>query len=573
MTDESHDADHKVPTPADRRPVALGIGLAVGAIVLSSYAYVARVPAGQTTTYLAPAGNMLLKWLIGVCVVAAVLFVIGRRAVAGRSATGLASALATVTAMIAAYALLGATPNANTLLISGPGTRPVIAIAQAAWVVLTCAAVAVLAGAATTSSPSASRKTRVAAAALAVTGVALAAIVGLALTSFSRIGVSSATTAQPIPIPAIPTTVGTNVAYTLNLATSVILPAGPGFVATTDNTVVGYDGSTGTPRWRFPLTDLPARCEYQSIRSTGVAADSVVVVQCNRPPNDAAPDSHKTTDAFLVGLDATTGQQLWLNDEDWHLQGRLNADNQILAALNPHQVAALDPRTGKPLWTRERPRDGSCDGHWDTVGSRVLYLYECGTQLHLYTADSDVVIDLTTQPGYPAEPNNQGFAAIDGDTVALIVSGTGRRAALIAIDTKNPDTQHVSITNTTARLFADRSGLIPGPVLEVEHDPNAHTLTLLSTADRRLIHVTGLDMYYDFDDHRWARVGDNFVTNTGYRGNFTEKLATVSSKGGSPVVQPNPCGQPGGVISVPGAVLALCAHYPDKDHFDVVGLR
>lgn len=71
VTDSADDERESTVTRAGRLAIALAIGMTVGAVGLAGYAYVARVPAGQTATYLAPAGHLLLVSLIGVLIAAA----------------------------------------------------------------------------------------------------------------------------------------------------------------------------------------------------------------------------------------------------------------------------------------------------------------------------------------------------------------------------------------------------------------------------------------------------------------------------------------------------------------------
>jgi hypothetical protein len=584
VSDEStQDEDVRPTVPrAGRVAIALGIGLALGAVALSAYAYAARVPAGQTSVYLAPAGRMLLLSLIAVCIAAATTITVAVRATAGRSVGAYASTLAAGAAAIAGYGFLGSAPNGGALLISGPGARPVVVIAQASWVVIVFAALFVLAGATSAlRGAAADPPRRAAVAALVTTGLVVALTVGVAVPSFSGIGTSSATTAQPVPIPALPTDVGTNVAYKVNLRSTVILPAGPGFVATSDGAVVGYDGTTGSQRWRFPLTALPARCGYKSTRSTGISDDAVVIVQCTRPPNDTGPDQFYETDkadnvSFLVGLDAMTGEQLWLNDANWRLQGRASGDNGVFAALSPNQVAALDSRTGKPLWTRDRTDDRDCRSRYDTADSRVVFLDACDATLHVYDGNSDAVIDLKHQTGFPTDDPRVTFIAIDHDVVVVEARGY-RNYSMLSIDTKTKSVQPVSIDRVNTAVPDAGSGLIPGPVLEISSDPRQHAVSLLMTTERRVVHVTGLDMYARPEEYRWARVGDRFVTAAAYQGQFEKLLSSASAGGGEATHQPNPCGRrSGAVLPVPGAMLVLCGNYSSDGaitDYDVLGLR
>lgn len=582
MSDETSSGDDErrsTVTRAGRLTISLGCGLVLGAVGLAIYAYAARVPTGQTATYLAPASHLLLISLIGVCVAGAATVWLGARAIAGLDTTGHASLLLAGTVAVAAYGLLTATSAQHALLISGPGARPVIVIAQVSWIILACAAVMVLAGATSASPAAARRPGRPAVAVLTASGVAVAVVAGVAVTSLSPVGTSSATTAPRVAIPALPTSVGTQVAYTIKLDSQVALPAGPGFVSTNADAVIAYDGTTGAQRWHFPTADLPARCGDVSLWSTGVRDDAVVAVQCTRPPNTQDPDKyssdHDDDVAFLVGLDATTGEQLWINDSGWYLRGRANGDGDILAAIGPHKVGALDPRTGKPLWAKDRPDDNCSRSRYDAVGSTVIFVDACGDALHLYDAESEFTIDFTKQTGFPSGDVTTELLAVDGDIVAVYASGISSvDGVLLTVDV---ETKAVHATPVPFVRTPDLEKSLPGPVVEIGDNSRAQTVTLYTPGQQRTVPVTGLQMLIEPDVQRWARVGDEFVTAAAYQDRYDERLATVPVTGGPAAIRTAPCGdRTGGVMPVPGAVLALCANYSDKGSitsYDVLGLR
>ncbi|MCV7109684.1 PQQ-binding-like beta-propeller repeat protein [Mycolicibacterium setense] len=574
-TDDEHRA---AVTWAGRLAIALAVGLTLGAVGLAVYAYAARVPAGQTATYLAPASQLLLVSLICMCVAGAATIWLGARAVAGLDTAGHASLLLAGTVAIAAYGLLSAKPPLHRMLISGPDARPVIVIAQVSWLVLAGAAVLLLAGATSASANRARRPGRAALAVSTACGVTIAVVAGLAVTSLSSVGASSATTAARVPIPAVPTSVGTNVAYRVKVDEQGVRPAGPGFVGITDRAVVSFDGSTGAQRWRFPTADLPERCGDVTVWSTGIGDDAVVVVQCTRPPNTLEPDRYSPAGddrvAFLVGLDASTGEQLWLNDADWHLRGRANGDGDILAAVSTDKIGALDPRTGKPLWARDRPDDDCGRSRYDAVGSTLIIVDPCGDALHAYDAESEYTIDFTKQPGFPSGDVDTEWLAVDGGVVAVYASGINSvDGVLLSVDV---ETKAVQVTPEPFVRTPDLEKSLPGPVVELGKDGRARTVTLYVPAERREVRATGVAMSADPRAQRWARVGDEFVTAAAYQDNFDEVLATVPAIGGQATLRPNPCHRAGGVMPVPGAVLALCANHSDRGEvngYDVLGLR
>ncbi|STZ89141.1 outer membrane assembly lipoprotein YfgL [Mycolicibacterium fortuitum] len=577
VTDSADDERESTVTRAGRLAIALAIGMTVGAVGLAGYAYVARVPAGQTATYLAPAGHLLLVSLIGVLIAAAATGWLCARALAGLDTAGHASLLLAAIVAVAAYGLLAAKSSQLTLLISGPGARPVIAIAQVSWAVLACAALLLLAGATSASPGPVRRPGRVAVGALAVTGVVLAAVAGVVVTSLSPVGVSTATTAERGAIPAVPTSVGAQVAYTVKLDSTVVLPAGPGFVSTNAGAVVAFDGTTGAQRWRVPTADLPERCGDVSLWSTGIGDDAVVVVQCTRPPNTADPDRYSSDRddyvAFLLGLDAMTGEQLWVNDTNWHVQGRAQASD-VLAVVSPSQIGALDARIGKTLWTKDRPDDDCSRSRYDVVDSKLIFVDACGDAMHIYDADSEATIDLTEQPGFPSGDVTTDLLAADG-SVAVVYANefSSIDGVLLSVDVQ---TKAVQATPQPYVRTANAGSLLPGPVVEIRTDSGANTVTLYVPAERRAVPVTGLGMSVDPGALRWARVGDEFVTAAAYQSDSDEVLATVPVTGGQATLKPHPCHREASVVPVPGAVLTLCPNRSGSGNisgYDVLGLR
>ena len=582
FTDDRTRVDDTEPlevTRAGRLTIAVAAGLALGALGLAAYAYLMRIPSGQTGGYSAPAAHYLLISLIGVCVGGLATVLLSRRALSRHHTAGWVSVLLAVVVAVAAYGVLAAEPSHRALLISGPGARPVAAIAQASWMVLAGAVLLLLAGATATSSSPARRPGRVSVTGLAVTGVVLAVVTGVVVSSISSVGASSATTAARIPIPPIPTSVGDEVAYALKLDSNWVLPAGPGFAAISDGAAIGYDGTTGAVRWRFPLRNVPAGCDRFSLFSTGTADDSVVVLQCSRPPNDQDADRYNPDRegyvSFLVGLDAVTGQQLWLNDENWRLQGRANVDADVLAAVSPDRIAALDPRTGRPLWTKERPDDHCSSSVYQPIGASVVFVDACRKTVHTYDADSNNTIDLTRQPDFPGSEGHLDLLAVDENTLLLQANDRNTRGnVLVSIDTATTQA-HVTPAPYVRTPRAD--ALIPGPVIELDDDYNAKTLTLYLPTERRTVTVTGLNIDGDIREQQWARVGDEFVTAAAHQSYDDKQLATVPVTGGPAKTRPNPCGDRlGGVVVVPDAVLVVCANLSRSGSvtdYDVLGLQ
>lgn len=572
------------PSRASLVLTALSFGLAAGAVALAGYAYAARVPDGQSESYLEPASALLLWSLIAVGLVAATTVVLGVLAWRGRAQPAYGAWLFAVVVGIAAYGYLGRMPNDRVPLISGPGARPVMALAQLGWVVAAAALLALLAAAIFTQTSSPRRPL---AAGFAVAGIVVALVAGTVVIASSSVGNASATTAAPTPIPAVPTSVGTDVAYTLRLPSPLVLPAGPGFVTVTNDAVVAYDGATGAERWRMPVRDLPDRCKYDQLFSTGTADGAVVVVECLRPPNTTTSDersrepSEHEYAAFLVGLDAVTGERLWINADDWWLMGRANVDGDALAGVSRDEVAAIDPRTGTPLWTQPRPAAKDCGGDWyDSSGASIVFLEGCAGTFHVIDATGDVTLDLEALGGFgPTETVRKDVLAAAGDVVAVSLQTTDRPDAdsVAVIDTRTKSMELLRTGYVSSLLGGE--ALMPGPVLELGTDFQTKVVTLYLMADRRTVQVTGIDTYNDPRVQRWAVVGDRLVTGLAYQNLEENYVLSSAPLGGGPVVTtPNPCGRDtGGIVPVPGAVLMVCGRYApgatSVSSYEVLGLR
>ncbi|MFB8004493.1 PQQ-binding-like beta-propeller repeat protein [Nocardia sp. NPDC056000] len=175
-------------------------------------------------------------------------------------------------------------------------------------------------------------------------------------------------TADSVPVPAIPATLGTEryrVPRPFNsdgktLAGMVI--AGTGFVIATENGLTAYDGATGTPRWHY-------------LRSN-VSADG-------RPGVDYTPGSLMSLDGGstvlaqwrnggLTAFDAVTGELLWRESEFADLvfgKERWPAPRErgwigstALLATDKTHTARYDARTGKHLWSTEVCESAGRDG-------------------------------------------------------------------------------------------------------------------------------------------------------------------------------------------------------------------
>lgn len=559
---------------------ALGAGVGLGALALSGYAFAHRVPTGRITEHAGPATALLGGALALAALVTAALLVVGVRAATGRAVTAQAGLLLTAVSAMTSYAWLASTPDRRLAVLTGPGAAPAGLLTRLSWTLLALAAALTLAAAVTGGHPP-RRRTAAALRALpvATVGLLVAVAAGGAGAALATDHGAHLSTAAPIPIPAVPAAVGTDVAYSVpTRRLDFVVPAGPGFIADADGTLVGYDGATGAPRWRLPRTALPDGCDPIRVASTGTAPDAVVIVQCRQlvHPEDRYDPA---TVQIHLGLDAMTGRLLWSSDHDWNLQGRtLLSPGAVPVHTGDGGIGAVDPRTGALRWTR--PSAADCDpdpvryGTAHTVG----YLAECrtGATLHLFdaaTGDERTV----ALPPVPGVRLRYRLAATDGDTVVYRQQDdTHDHTALIAVDTATGAVQTVPgdayISNTTVW-----SGTYPGPVLQrgTTRDGIAE---LYLVATRQSVPATTAHTLRDAGHIdgglRWALVGATMVTAIGYT-DHREALLSVAADG-SVTPRPSPCGHDsGGVLPVPGAVLVVCERTGTDGGggYDILGQR
>ncbi|QZH62628.1 hypothetical protein K1X22_13595 [Mycolicibacterium farcinogenes] len=153
------------------------------------------------------------------------------------------------------------------------------------------------------------------------------------------------TTAAGIDL-ALPGRISGEVAYRIDLSHSrnaTVFPGGAGFLripsGNFDTQIEGYDGSTGRSRWVF---QLPGNGYLRAVAVTGFGPESVAVLQA----------SYRTTGA-LIGLDATTGDVLWVS------RGATKGKFEVGPVDTPQlskQVSSRDIRPRKRSQAGEIPR-------------------------------------------------------------------------------------------------------------------------------------------------------------------------------------------------------------------------
>ncbi len=553
--------------------MGLGAGLAAGAVLLGVYGLLRRNLVG---TYEVPARGPAVAAVLFLAAAALGLMWLVRRARRGVDVVGSCGWLLTAISLAAAYAVSATPPD----LVSSTGSA--LALLRVSWVVLVAAGVCAVAVAAL--APNQGRQAwswRMASTVALVLGLVLAGGIGGTVWARTR---TTVVTAAPIDIPATPTVVGSEVRYALPVQDpGFIVPAGPGFVLLDGKDLVGYSGQTGQQRWRLPFGVMAVGCEPSSVHSTGTATDSVVLAQCLLPAPPASSYSESTRSAVLAGIDAMTGRMLWINTENWRIRSTAVTAADLAPVLRDDEVGALDPRTGKLLWTKHFA-PGDCGGHLVGLGNKssdIVYFPTCTREatLHIAQGRNGAERTLAIEPDKrPRDVSQLDLIASDGSVIVIQISSASHTAppARVAVDI---DTGR-SLTLATQYLRSDRrsieTGQYPGAVLQIDRDLDTTSVYLV--AEQRLVQTPAPIMVNTLlEGQRWSRVGDQLVTATAATAGWRAQLATVALDGAT-TLHPSPCGgsDSGGVMPAPGALLVICARTDDTlrgTGYVVMGLR
>lgn len=569
-----------------RALVSLSIGFAVAGVLLSLYAFTQRVPDGLASDRMGSVTRLLGGSLVAVAVAAAVLGAGGVAALARRAIAWKAAWTLAILATVTSFMFLNSLPHTWTEPASGPGSRPLLALIQAAWLLLTVAAVLLVAGAVAVHPDGQPLKWQ-AALPFVAAGMAVALVAGLGLVALGRLGAPRATTAEPIAVPDVPTAVGSE-AYTLTVKrVDTLVPAGPGFVLVDGDALIGYDGATGSPRWRFPLESLRDGCLFQKIRSTGTADDAMVLVECDHDAGYSKP----RTDPFVVGLDAMTGQVRWSLDQGWSLRGRISLPSDAVPVVSNsrNELGSLDPRTGALRWSwsfAESDRQCSDTGLVGAVDDAVTYAVACGNSLKIHVLDAEDGSEREIEHAVPQgfSPANRPIEplAYHGATAVMQLRHQGNEPySVVTVDTRTGAVGELPDSGYMYDSSAADSGQYPGPVLELPPRGSRDFVNLYRLGDNTMVRTTNVKTYGSGNSYAppsgqaWAQVGDQLVTAAAYDANFDNLVVSVSPDGSSSG-RPSPCGRDiGGVVAVPGAVLVLCQRTKGAhiSGYDVVALR
>jgi outer membrane protein assembly factor BamB len=580
---------------SSRMLVALAVGLSIAAVAVAWYSYAHRVPdTGRSAVTMHPASQLMGGSLALVALGAAAVITLGTLALTGRRMVANSALLLFVVAGTTAYAYLGPAAERLTVRLSGPGAHPtVVALTQLGWPILTASAVALLIGALTASKSRSPARVRFSTPSrLAVGGLVVGLVVGPAaavgLVASTGRPIAGTTTAAPADIPALPTSVGTAIAYTLPvLDPDRVIPAGAGYAVRAKDAIVGYDGSTGAMRWRFPFTGLPADCTTNGFRTTGTAPSSIVIASCVRSTvRPFAKDRHDTDEqrSFLVGLDAMTGRMLWANDDDWTLAGRAELPVGVVPVARRDAVGSLDPQTGRTRWTK--PLFGTlCSDTITALDRAIAYLPRCAGTAELHVVDAATGTERTAELQLPPD--------LDPKQCAFVGAGTDGTLIVFQLDTDDAEPHQFIVSDpSTGELVATwpksssssadysvRSGQLPGPLQQAANDQRAGSADVFAMAQRTMVHVAGLQVHgiTVLGGQQWAVVGERMVTAAAAAldDSHSATLASVAADG---VVTrgPSPCGRDfGGVVAVPGATLLICTRgeLAAGRTYEVIGLR
>lgn len=587
-------AEQPRPPRLSRALIGAGIGVSLGAITLIAYGFSIRVPhGGRAAETLSPVTEFFVWFLILASLTTLTALGIGIGALLGRNVSYSAATLLAVTIAMSAWTYLSTVPASIGVRVSGFGTRPAPELAQLAWPLLTVAAALILVGSiwAINTRQTLWRSVLAVLSPATAAGVTLSLLAGVAVADWWWPRTQTPVeTAERADLAALPTTLGSHVAYSLPLyEPENILPAGPGFaIFDQGGSLTGFDGPTGAVRWKATAQVFPDDCLLDTVRSTGSSADAVVIAQCRRPRLHSVTPTGGRGEPVLMGFDANTGQQLWLNDDGFELpSGTGTSDNVAAVVRRKEQIGSLDPRTGTVRWTRPLTED-EWAGWADVINNDIVLTPDYGNAtMRVLNGDTGAerLIDLPIQhPSLETIP----FAA---DAGLLIVQ---TRIQGRAVDpTHRPhdtygtwkiDVATGAVEPIPSIYGGNPDSPMPGPLVQLGSDGRDEQsyVEVYSLPQRRLVRVMGVSTSTGLvGRYAWAQFGDNLVTAADRGTSSTDSATLVSvAPDGSLTRTPSPCptsgygDRGGGILAVPGATVLLCQSGEDTGYgWDVLGVR
>ncbi len=559
----------------------LAVGGGLGAAVMAVVAFFSRRPAtliggdfGSVTSFLGTVVGMAI--VQAVVLVAAVTGVMVRR-VRRRIAflvTPAISVFLAASVAVAAWAWRGSPSNDADDEMLGFDVAPVIAIARWALTLMAASVAVLLVAAVRAGGPAATTGTRaVLVGALAGGLVVVCAAVGSIVVATPRPSVKSV---AAVPIPSIPTSLGTRIAYTVPaLGPFSVTPAGPGFVVLGRDSVAAYHGETGQRRWVRSFADLPFGCRTVGIWAAGPAGHEVVLVTCSDGGYRNA----------LVGIDAVSGERLWTNAEGWRVRVPGSTRASIVGVIaydrndNPTTIGALDVRTGHTRWTTPTRE---CFGGFrvSTTSSAVVAISTCGERPALVIFDATSGVARTV--GLPTSPDSEAaIIAVDGDRVATVFGRQSiheRKLAIVDVS------QNDSVTTVPGTPSLDMLMRAVGQARYLQTDwygtDGRSGSVMVDIRSASISTIRGVDLYPNgIPDEipvgqRLAAVGDGIVS--GVVATTGPNVVAVIAADGQATTRPAPCDKVSGVLPVPGAILMTCFRHDRPNTVNdvvVLGIR
>ncbi|MGE2717528.1 PQQ-binding-like beta-propeller repeat protein [Mycolicibacterium litorale] len=579
---------------ASRWLIACSVGLAVGAIGLIGYAYGIRIPeGGRAADTLEPVGGFFVWYLILAVIMTVLMLWAGIAALTGSDARRFSAILLAATVALTGWVYLSSTPSSIADRISGPGARPAVPMAQFAWPLLAVAALMMLLGVvyAAGASLSVPRALLALLSPFTVLGVVLSVVAGTIVATWWERGQVHSSTVEPTAVPALPIEFGNSVAYTVGVADPErIVPAGPGFVVFDQGGgITAYDGTTGVQRWSVAADVFPAGCGLRAVRSTGTAADSVVIADCTRPQKHPLPENANDDDRrepVLLGFDANTGRLLWLTDQNFGLASGAGQSASLVAVTRRDEVGSLDPKTGVVRWVQK-----ACESA-DVVGDDLV-MDGCSNENTLRVLDGATGEERTIDLPLP-DSNRLGV-----DSIRILTLAADRNLLIYGVRISHFSREAAGPRHEYSTLAVDvatgQSFIVPSVEDRIPNEPRPGPGLQLATGgrpgeqpftevywlpERQLVRAQGFTAYSRAGDgQQWAQIGDRLVSAAVNDGSETF-VASVAADG-TTTRSPWPCpARPArdtrgaGIVAVPGATLVLCPPPGDeRGEWSVLGMR
>ncbi|WP_197500116.1 PQQ-binding-like beta-propeller repeat protein [Mycobacterium adipatum] len=561
------------------------------------WGFVIRVPqGGRADDTLAPVTEFFIWFLVLGALAALSAIGIAIVALRGHTVSHWAAVLLAATIAMTAWTYASTVPASIVVRVSGPGSRPGPELAQLAWPMLVAATALLLVGSvwAINTRLSASRVLVAVLSPWTAAGVAACTVAGLLVTSLWWPHIQGhPTTAAPIAVAPLPTALGTEVAYTVALDDPEhLLVAGPGFVTfRPGGEITAYDPVSGATRWTLTMQAFPKDCALDLARSTGAGPNAVVVAQCRRPQLLSVRPVGGGGEAVLMGFDANTGEQLWLNDAGFELPYGTGASESVVAVIRrDEEVGSLDPQTGLVRWVRPSQK-GPCEREAHVIDDQIVTT-PCYGSVDVRMMDGLTASEKTIALPVP-------LSTVPTDLEISVLATAGRLLVLQTASRYSSDPTRAARDRTrymtlvvdistgvvTFHLSAPGSNPrppLPGSVVQLGSGDidGQQYVDIYSMTDREVTRLQPFAaMWPAHDRFQWAQIGDDMVTGAASDERGVH-IAVVASNG-SVTRRPSLCperadqrSQGAGIVPVPGAILMLCPPPGvSSDGWDLIGVR